>query len=125
MILTKLFYQVQTNFCSYNKQSFTFQTVEDKLEQMRELYSMFGCSTQIHAVHKMLSNLREDSNEMKQIFGGPKAAPVGGQPDPEWVRSSNVLRVYSMAFINHLLTSRYFVDQVNNKSNFVCLSRSA
>jgi hypothetical protein len=86
---------------------------------MRELYSMFECSTQIHAVHKMLSNLRDDSNEMKEIFGGPKTASVAGQPDPEWVRSSNVLRVYSMAFINHLLTSRHFVDQVNYKSYFM------
>ena len=84
--------------------------MEDKLERLRELYSMFGCDSQLHAIHKMLSNLKEESNEMQAIFGAAKK--TAGQPDPEVSKAANILRVHSMAFTNYLLTSRHFVDQV-------------
>ena len=86
--------------------------MENKLEQLRELYSMFGCDSQIHAVHKILTNLKEDSSEMKQIFGAKTTKSAASQPDPEQTKAENILRVHSMAFTNHLLTSRHFVDQV-------------
>jgi hypothetical protein len=71
---------------------------------------MFGCDSQLHAINKIISNLKDDSNEIQVIFGAVKK--TSGQPDPDAVKAANILRVHSMAFINYLLTSRNFVEQV-------------
>ena len=80
-------------------------------EQLKELFLMFDMSTQLHSVHKMIRNLRENSDEMKIIFGGKTKTST--QPNPEQSKAENILRVHMMAFVNYLLTSRQFVDQVN------------
>ena len=85
--------------------------MENKLEQLKELFLMFDMSTQLHSVHKMIRNLRENSDEMKIIFGGKTKTST--QPNLEQSKAENILRVHMMAFVNYLLTSRQFVDQVN------------
>jgi len=84
--------------------------VENKLEQLKELFLMFDISTQLHSVHKIIRNLRQNSDEMKLVFGGKSTATA--KPDPEQAKAENVLRVHTMAFVNYLLTSRHFVNQV-------------
>jgi hypothetical protein len=90
---------------------FEFQTTEDKMERLRELFSKFDVETQIHSVHKLILNLRNDKEIIRIVFGDNKPSK---NPNPELEKPLGALKVHTMAVLNYVLTSEVFVSQVSD-----------
>lgn len=79
------------------------------MERLRELFSKFDIKTQIHSVHKLILNLRDDSETLRIVFGGNTTTR---NTNPEVEKAMGALKVHTMAVLNYLLTSEVFDNQV-------------